>query len=490
MPVLPPPAPGVRARPPSPPGGRRRRLWPVIVLAGLVSLLAGLVGVFVGAALDDDEGGDATNVTETSTARTVATSPTGRLPVRAVAESVGPSIVTISADVANGRSVGTGVVVSAEGEILTNAHVVNEATEIRVRLPGETEPIVAELVASDVGNDLALLEIDRDALVPVTFADSEAVGLGDEVVAIGFALDLDGEPTVTLGIVSALDRTIITERGEALDGLIQTDAAISSGNSGGPLVDVSGRIVGINTAVARSDVVTAATNVGFAISSNEVESVLESLRDASGGSPRREGFLGISLDDRTDGGQGAVVTDVTEGSPAADAGIERRRRHRVHRRRGDRRPGRRDRGDPRPRTGRRGGGRRRPRRRGGDVHRRPRRARRRLTRSAFWPIGTRSAATTAAWTECVPRRRCPRPADTASIPSLCPGPVPVAARNTSQPMSVCAWRRSSGTARRQLISMLRRPPPRSILHASRRNSRNGNHSDRRREGRHEPEVGR
>ena len=93
--------------------------------------------------------------------------------------------------------------------------------------------------------------------IPVTFADSAAVGLGDEVIAIGFALDLDGEPTVTLGIVSALDRTIITEAG-ALDGLIQTDAAISSGNSGGPLVDVGGRIVGINTAVARSDIATAA----------------------------------------------------------------------------------------------------------------------------------------------------------------------------------------------------------------------------------------
>ena len=203
--------------------------------------------------------------------RTHQSAATGsRLPVRAVAEAVGPSIVTISADVPAGKSVGTGVVVSADGEVLTNSHVVSEATEIRVRLPGETEPIVAELVASDEGNDLSLLQIDRDDLQPVTFADSEAVGLGDEVLAIGFALDLDGEPTVTLGIVSALDRTIITERGGALDGLIQTDAAISSGNSGGPLVDVSGRIVGINTAVARSDVVTAATNVGFAISSNEV----------------------------------------------------------------------------------------------------------------------------------------------------------------------------------------------------------------------------
>ncbi len=298
-------------------------MWPIVVIAGVVSLLAGVTGVLVGMALDDDDGaGGATSVTETSTGQTVSSQSAGRLAVREVAESVGPSIVTISADVPAGRSVGTGVVVSADGEVLTNSHVVEEATEIRVRLPGETEPIVAEVVAADVGNDLALLTIDRDDLVPVTFADSEAVGLGDEVLAIGFALDLDGEPTVTLGIVSALDRTITTERGGALDGLIQTDAAISSGNSGGPLVDVRGRIVGINTAVARSDVVTAATNVGFAISSNEVAAVLEALRSASGGEPRREGFLGISLEDRTDGGQGALVTDVTAGSPAAEAGIE------------------------------------------------------------------------------------------------------------------------------------------------------------------------
>ena len=153
-----------------------------------------------------------------------------------------------------------------------------------MRLPGETEPIEAELVAADAGNDLALLQIDRADLVPVTFAPTSEVQLGDEVLAIGFALDLDGEPSVTLGIVSALDRTIITELG-ALDGLIQTDAAISSGNSGGPLVDAQGRIVGINTAVARSDVATAATNVGFAISSDEVAEVLDELRRPPAASP-------------------------------------------------------------------------------------------------------------------------------------------------------------------------------------------------------------
>ena len=142
------------------------------------------------------------------------------------------------------------------------------------------------------------------------------------MVAIGFALDLDGEPTVTLGIVSALDRTIITEDGGALDGLIQTDAAISSGNSGGPLVDAGGRIVGINTAVARGDFVTAATNVGFAISADEVESVLADLREATAGTARAEGYLGITLNERTDGGQGALVADVEGDSPAAEVGIE------------------------------------------------------------------------------------------------------------------------------------------------------------------------
>ena len=100
------------------------------------------------------------------------------------------------------------MVVSEDGEILTNAHVVADATEIRVRLAGETEPTEAELVASDVGNDLALLRIDADELAPAEFAPTGDVALGDEVVAIGFALDLDGEPSVTQGIVSALDRTL------------------------------------------------------------------------------------------------------------------------------------------------------------------------------------------------------------------------------------------------------------------------------------------
>jgi putative serine protease PepD len=153
------------------------------------------------------------------------------------------------------------------------------------------------------------------------FADPDSVRIGDEVVAIGFALGLDGDPSVTLGIVSAVDRTIGTE-GAYLNGLIQTDAAISSGNSGGPLVNARGEVVGINTAVARGTATSAASNVGFAISTKEALPVIDALRSQAGGEPRAEGYLGVLLDDRRDGGQGVVIRTVEADTPASDAGVE------------------------------------------------------------------------------------------------------------------------------------------------------------------------
>ncbi len=245
--------------------------------------------------------------------------------VAAVASYVAPSVVTISADIESpfgvGGSIGTGVIITADGEIVTNAHVVADATEIRVRLAGETEPRPATLLAVDPGNDLALLRISGSGFVPATFAEPESVRIGDQVVAIGFALDLAGAPSVTLGIVSALDRTIQTDGSGALDGLIQTDAAISSGNSGGPLVNALGQVVGINTAVARSDSTTAASNIGFAISGAEAIPVIDALRRQADGVPRQEGYLGVSLGDRTDGGQGAVIGAVDDGTPADAGGL-------------------------------------------------------------------------------------------------------------------------------------------------------------------------
>ena len=232
-----------------------------------------------------------------------------------------PSVVTVVSEIdGGGQGTGTGVVITADGEILTNAHVVDSASKVSVLFGDSIDPIPATVLAMDVGNDLALIRIDATDLTPAVFADPASIKVGDEVVAVGFALDLDGGPTVTRGIVSALNRTI--ENGDgALDGLIQTDAAISSGNSGGPLVNSRGQVVGINTAVFTSTANTAANNVGFSISVGEALPVIEELRAMSNGATRVEGYLGVGLQGREDGGRGALIKEVAPDSPADRAGL-------------------------------------------------------------------------------------------------------------------------------------------------------------------------
>ena len=331
MTSLPPPAPGASPGLPAPVAQRarqtrKRRNVALVVAVGVVAWVAGLTGALVGNQLSDWIDSPPKSASDEPINVSDPSGPIeGRLDVAKVIAHMAPSVVTISADIdsqfGQGQSTGTGVIVSSDGEILTNAHVVEGATEIRVRLAGETEPREARLLAADPGNDLALLRMSGDDFDAAVFADPGSVRIGDEVVAIGFALGLDGDPSVTLGIVSALDRTIGTE-GAFLDGLIQTDAAISSGNSGGPLVNARGEVVGINTAVARDTATSAATNVGFAISAREALPVIEALRLQAGGDPRTEGYLGVELGERRDGGQGAVIQSVQDGTPADDAGIE------------------------------------------------------------------------------------------------------------------------------------------------------------------------
>ncbi len=293
----------------------------LVVLVAFVASIAGMFGVIAGGQVSNWMDRPPTRPSSEPIDVAAPRDPSeARIDVARVAEYVAPSVVTISADVSGGTAVGTGVIVTSDGEILTNAHVVEDAGSIRVRLAGETEPREVSLLAIDQGNDLALLRMDGDGFQAATFADPGSVRLGDDVVAIGFALGLDGDPSVTLGIVSALDRTIAQDN-VFLDGLIQTDAAISSGNSGGPLVNAAGEVVGINTAVARDSAVIAATNVSFAISVGEALRVIDVLRDRADGVERREGFLGVALDDRRDGGQGAIVTGVEEGTPAAEIGV-------------------------------------------------------------------------------------------------------------------------------------------------------------------------
>ena len=324
MTSLPPPAPGVNAVPPAPsPRHAKRRAATLVAVVALVAWVAGLTGALVGSQVSDwiDEppqsaSDEPINVSDPSGPID------GRLDVAKVIDHMSASVVTINADVGSGQSVGTGVIVSSDGEILTNAHVVDGATEIRVRLAGETEPREARLLAADAGNDLALLRMSGTDFDAAVFADPASVRLGDEVVAIGFALGLDGDPSVTLGIVSALDRTIGTD-GAYLDGLIQTDAAISSGNSGGPLVNARGEVVGINTAVARDTTTSAATNVGFAIS---VRRSAAGDRGVAGTGrrcsrdPRATWAWNSTIDAMV--ARGRVITSVQPGTPAAEAGVE------------------------------------------------------------------------------------------------------------------------------------------------------------------------
>ena len=306
---------------------RGRAIFGLAVFASLCGLIGGIVGAFVERETSLRDANSAATVTQVTSAPVVVASGSNNVAdslILSVATRLANSVVTVlstlgETDVA-GRSVGTGVVLTSNGEILTNAHVVEGATSVVVRFAGETEPRVAKIMATDIGNDLALIKVEATGLVAATFAKPGSVKIGDAVIAIGYALALDGGPTVTSGIVSAMKRTIETESG-ALNSLIQTDAAISSGNSGGPLVNLKGEVVGINTAVARGDSESAATNIGFSISVDEVLIVIEQLRAQANGVERREGFLGVGLTGREDGGQGAIITDVRAGSPADGAGI-------------------------------------------------------------------------------------------------------------------------------------------------------------------------
>jgi putative serine protease PepD len=245
--------------------------------------------------------------------------------VEVIANDVAPSVVAVQLDlVRNGQSgeaLGTGLIVTADGEIVTNAHVVGNADTVHVRLNGESEPRDAAVIAVDSSRDLALLRVDAGGLSPAALAAPDDVRLGDEVLAIGYALDLDGDPTVTLGIVSSLDRTLATEAG-SLKGLIQTDAAVSSGNSGGPLVNAVGDVVGLITLASSSGLGSTANGLGFAISTAELLPSLDRLRAQANGETTETGYLGVQLDSRTDGGSGALVTDVVAGSAAAKGGIE------------------------------------------------------------------------------------------------------------------------------------------------------------------------
>ncbi|MEU4561997.1 trypsin-like peptidase domain-containing protein [Actinoplanes sp. NPDC023936] len=250
--------------------------WRKRVAGGAAVLVLVAGGGSAGAYLMDQ------HLTTTSTAAVAAdvatvTEGTDLAPIVA---QVQPSVVTVLVDSAQESSLGSGVVIGADGLILTNNHVIESdgiqsGGTVSVRLStGQTVP--ARVVAADPTHDLALVQATGlTGLTPVTFATDDSVAVGDTVLAFGAPLGLEG--TVTSGIVSALDRGLDTGD-EQLTGLLQTDAAINQGNSGGALVDMSGRVVGINVAIATAGDSTGSVGLGFAIPADTVTGVVTQLQ--------------------------------------------------------------------------------------------------------------------------------------------------------------------------------------------------------------------
>jgi putative serine protease PepD len=247
-----------------------------------IALLAGSAGALVTREILP------TATATTTVVRTVSSSSQlagDSLDVAQVVAKVEPAVVSIEASTNQGpfasTSAGSGIILTSDGEVLTNAHVVNGASSIKVTLNGESQSRTATLVGIDTSADLALLKITGASGLPtVTIGKSSDMAVGDDVVAIGNALALQGGPTVTSGIVSALNRSIDTGSGQ-MTGLIQTDASISSGNSGGPLVNAAGQVIGINSAAAASSQSTTAQNIDFAIPIDKAMTVVEQLRSGS-----------------------------------------------------------------------------------------------------------------------------------------------------------------------------------------------------------------
>lgn len=316
---------------------RLRTVWPIISL--VVAVLAVACG-----------GGSASQPVETASPAVTATAtatptpeafatPSGEhtpLTTVEIVDLLRPSVVHVFIEgttlgvfgqVIPAEGVGTGFIIDEEGHIVTNNHVVfidgnRPARRIMVTL-SDGRQFEGELVGGDRATDLAVIKIDADNLTPASLGDASQLEVGEDVVAIGHALNLPGGPTVTRGVVSAKDR-LIQEDPYVIPGAIQTDAAINPGNSGGPLVNTYGEVVGITTQVIRGT----AEGLGFAISIDTAKPVVQEL--IAHGRVER-GFLGIGLINITESiaeefdlpvDSGVGIGSVATGSPADKAGLE------------------------------------------------------------------------------------------------------------------------------------------------------------------------
>jgi len=329
---------------PAPPGKTQPTRGPrrlaigatVVALAGMVSVL--LLGTSTASA------GSGTVLSATAPIAAVSQSATAlsgaSVQASTVAAKVDPAVIDINTVFqtasGSGTAAGTGIILTSGGEVLTNNHVVEGATSITVQIAGRAGTYTAAVMGVDPTADVALIQIDGVSGLPTaTLADSSTLQAGESVVAIGNAGGVGGPPSVTSGTIVALGQSITATDGatsEQLTGVIQSDATIAPGDSGGALVNSAGQVVGMITA-GQSTSRSGATQVGFAIPTDNALAVVNQIRAAQASSQvilGQVGYLGISVTDLTSAiaaqlglniTSGAVVVGVASGSPADQAGL-------------------------------------------------------------------------------------------------------------------------------------------------------------------------
>ena len=294
------------------------------ISAGAAALvIAAGTGAATYAALDD---GGTTAVAPSSSSGTAQTVKDGALTIGQVYDRTNASVVEITVTTqapaegpmgsGTAQAQGSGFVYDSSGHVITNAHVVDGAESAKVRF-ADGKTYDATVVGVDASTDLAVLKVEApsSALHPLELADSSQAAVGDVVVAIGSPFGL--ENSVTTGIVSALGRSMKAPNGYTITGSIQTDAAINHGNSGGPLLDLDGKVVGVNAQIESES--GGNDGVGFAIPSSTVKSIVtQILEDGS----VQHAYLGVSVTAAADGTAGAQLAEVRSGTPAAEAGLQ------------------------------------------------------------------------------------------------------------------------------------------------------------------------
>ena len=304
------------------------------------ALLGGGAAVGIGAAvgLGDDTGTVvATVAAPTTTAAPAAfeASETGSKSVQQIYEDAGPGVVQVTSTSVvtenpffgpqSASSLGSGFVVDVDGYIVTNYHVIENAQEIEVNFSGD-DRVPAKIVGSDPSTDLAVLKIDAQsrALTPLPLGNSDDVHVGDAVVAIGNPFGL--ERSVTAGIVSALQRDITAPNGYTIDKVIQTDAPINQGNSGGPLLNARGEVIGVNSQIETET--GGNVGIGFAVPVNTVKEVVSQIKESG---KVEHAYLGVQMQEVTPElaetvnvpvDEGVMIVGVVEGSPADQAGLQ------------------------------------------------------------------------------------------------------------------------------------------------------------------------